>query len=85
VTRTHVTIQDTTGVNGFSSARLGWIRAGEPQPVGVPSVPPGSPTVDDGSGVIVPVLVRQGSGGQLRSLTITTDGPIDTPIVILGQ
>jgi hypothetical protein len=85
VTRTHVTIQDTTGVNGFSSARPGWIRAGVPQPVDARSVPPGSPTVDDGSGVIVPVLVRRGPGGQPQSLTITTDGPIDTPIVILGQ
>jgi hypothetical protein len=58
-----------------------------PQPVGVPAGPSGPPTVADGSDVIVPfpVTLRRGSGGQPQSLTITTDGPIDTPIVILGQ
>jgi hypothetical protein len=85
LTRTHVTIQDTTGTNGFSSARLGWTRAGVPQPVGVTPGPSTPPTVDDGSRVIVPVMLRRGPGGQPQSLTITTDAPIDTPIVILGQ
>jgi hypothetical protein len=82
VTRTHVTIQDTTGINGFSSRTLGWNRAGIPQPVGGPPGPLRPPTVDDGPTVIVPFPVTLRPGPQ--SLTITTNAPIDTPIVILG-
>jgi hypothetical protein len=58
-----------------------------PQPVGGSASVLGPPIAHDGSDVIVPfpLTLRRPPGGQPQSLTITTDGPIDTPIVILGQ
>jgi hypothetical protein len=76
---TRVTIQDTTGVNSF--ARTGRAVMGG-RPPGGHETPP----VDAGPQVIVPfpVTLRPAANGQRQSLTITSDAPIDTPIVILG-
>ena len=83
-----MTIQNTTGINGFS--RL----PGAPAPERPPRAPTvatvgGSqeaPIVADGPAVVVPfpVTLQPALGGRPQSLVITTEGPIDTPIVILG-
>jgi hypothetical protein len=74
-----VTIQDTTGISGFASARPRTVP-GATTPSQLPA------TGDDGSVLVVPfpVTLRPAIGGRPQSLTITTEGPIDAPIVILA-
>jgi hypothetical protein len=79
-TTTHVTVQDTTGVQGFSSVRSGPLPGATMTPGQLPAAG------DAGSTVVVPfpVTLRPVTAGSLQSLTITTEGPIDAPIVILA-
>jgi hypothetical protein len=78
---TQVTVQDTTGVQGFSSIRSSPLPGATMTPGQLPA--PG----DAGSTVVVPfpLTLRPVTAGSLQSLTITTEGPIDAPIVILAQ
>jgi hypothetical protein len=79
-TVTHLTLQDKTGTSGFASARLRALPPTTPAPGPLPA--PG----DGGSSLVVPFPVTLGPAvGGSQSLTITTEGPIDAPIVILGQ
>jgi hypothetical protein len=80
---TQVTVKDTTGIHGFSSIQaLARHQTAGPYPGSQ-----GPPTVDDGVTVVVPfpVTLRPAFGGAPRSLTITSDAPIDAPIVILAD
>ena len=75
---TQVTVRDTTGIRGFLSPGS---RAGV-NPGGGLSAPRA-----DGPAVVVPFPVthRAAGGGDLRSVIITSEGPIDFPIVILAD
>jgi hypothetical protein len=80
---THVTVRDTTGFRGFLSGQA----AARPQTAGRSAGSQGPPVVDDGATVVVPfpVTLRPGFGGASRSLVITSDAPIDAPIIILAD
>jgi len=78
-TTTHVTLQDTTGLSGFASGR-------PPALLGAATTSGPLPAPGDGSTVVVPfpMPLRPPMGGTPQSLTITAEGPIDAPIVILS-
>ncbi len=75
---TQVTVRDTTGVRGFAppGSRVGV------NPGSGPSAPRA-----DGPAVIVPFPVTRqaAAGGDLQSVIITSEGPIDFPIIILAD
>ncbi|HEY7601906.1 MAG TPA: hypothetical protein VIB60_05325 [Methylomirabilota bacterium] len=80
---THVTVRDTTGTAGFLSSPAPASR----RPAGRYPGTPEPPAVDGGATVLVPfpVTLRPGFGGASRSLVITSDAPIDAPIVFLAD
>jgi hypothetical protein len=80
---THLTVKDTTGFRGFLSGHA----AARPQTAGGHPGSQGSPVIDDGATVVVPfpVTLRPAFGGASRSLVITSDAPIDAPIIILAD
>jgi len=92
-TATRITIQDTTGrvlgaspasgmlaptPSSTSSVRIG-VNRGSLRPAGAEDLPGavGNP------GLHTPFALEAGSGAR-RTVTITSDAPIDTPIVIVG-
>jgi hypothetical protein len=80
VTTTRITVQDTTG-------RLLGVSPPPRMTVGADPGGQRQATVGDGPTLVVPVLVTlpAASGGGHQTVTITTDGPIDVPIVILTE
>jgi hypothetical protein len=76
VTQTRVTVRDTTGIRGFASpgSSVGL------NPRGAPPAPR-----TDSPAVIVPfpVTLQAAPGVDRQSVIITSEGPIDAPIIVL--